>query len=656
MSQTDRLFAQASQALQMGDHAAAERLLREVTGHDRRHAPAFMALGLLLARQRRTDEAARAFQGAARANPTDAAAHFNLGNALMQAGDRRAAIAAFREAVRRAPDAAPAYNGLASALRDLGDLAQAVTMYRKAIALDPRFADAHNNLGIALRESGDLDGAIASYRQALTLSPRHVEALSNLGNALTQKGDHDAAIDTYNQALTIAPGHAETHYNLANTLVEQGDLDGAERHFSAALATRPDDARATRNLLFTSTYNPRHDADAVKALHVAWGEHIQGRLADAAPRSYPNPPHPERTIRVGLVSPDLRKHAVAFFIEPLLAHADRDRLRITCYANVANPDGHTARLKGLADAWRDTLGASDADVAAAIRADGIDILIDLAGHTAGGRLPLFARRPAPVQASYLGYPATTGLAAIGHRLTDRWCDPPEAARWYVEQLEYIDGGFCAFQPPDDAPPVAPPPAMANGFVTFGTLLNLGKINPGVVALWARVLHAVPDSRLFMLRRNLAAEGTRRRYLAAFAEHGIPAGRLTLAWEFEGSHLAQYAHMDIALDTLPFCGHTSTCEALWMGVPTLTLTGRAFSGRMGASIHRMAGLEGWTCADADGYVQRASELAADPAALAGLRAALRERSARSRLCDGSAFATAFEAALRRMWRLWCEKNG
>ncbi len=640
-------------ALKSGDPVRAEQLLKEALATQKRHGPAHATFGLLLARQGRLEEAVEALSNATRINPRDAAGFFNLGNALKQLGRLEQAIRAYAKAVQLAPHAAATHNGLGVALRDAGKYDKATTALNKALSIDPHMAEAHNNLGTVYKAQGRLDDAIHHYRKALDSQPRMVQALGNLGNALTEQGDFEGALEAYQSALAIRPDHAETHYNLANTLVEQGELDRAERHFNQALTHNPDHPHAARNLLFMSCYNPRHQPADVLARHRRWGERFEQASAALSPSPHTNTPDPERPLRVGLVSADFRRHAVSFFIEPLLAEMDRERISFFGYANVTAPDQLTRRLKAAADRWCDISPLSDRQAADRIRKDRIDILIDLGGHTANSRLPLFRFRPAPIQAAYLGYPATVGTQYIDARLTDERCDPANTQAWYVEKLAYLKGGFCAFRPPDDPPDVAPAPALANGFVTFGSMLNLSKINGVTIALWCRVLRAVPDARLFLLRHNFKVASTRQRYLDAFAEHGISPERITLQWRFEGSHLDQYRQMDIALDSLPFCSHTSNCEGLWMGVPTLTLAGEYFAGRMGVSINRMAGLEGWIATTADDYVALAQARAADINALGELRAGLRSQVARSRLTDGRACADAFAATLRQLWRNWCQ---
>ncbi len=656
MSVADRLHQQAVQALQSGDPARAEQLLKQAIDAHRRHGPAQVSLGLLLARQGRLTEAVDALSMAVKINPKDATGHFNLGSALKQLGRSDQALRAYARAVQLAPHVAATHNGLGVALRDAGRYDQAATALGKALSIDPNLAEAHNNLGTVRKAQGRLADATDHYQKALAIQPDMVEALGNLGNALTESGDFEGALNAYQSALTRQPNHAETHYNLANTLVEQGELDAAEQHFHQALAHRPNHPHAARNLLFMSCYNPRHSPADVLDRHRQWGEgfeQVADTPTDGTGLAYANTPDPERPLRVGLVSADFRKHAVSSFIAPLLAGMDRTQITTYGYANVVAPDHHTDALKKQADGWRDISRLSDQAAADRIRADRIDILIDLGGHTANSRLPLFRFRPAPIQASYLGYPATTGTGYIDVRLTDERCDPAPAHAYYVERLAYFDSGFCAFQPPEKPPDVAPSPALANGVVTFGSMLNLSKINTATIALWARVLQAVPDARLFILRHNLKVAATRKRYLGAFAKHGIDASRITLEWQFENSHLDQYRHMDIALDSLPFCSHTSNCEGLWMGVPTLTLAGDYFAGRMGVSINQMANLPDWIVTTADDYVALAQAKAADIGALADLRTGVRAQVQRSRLTDGRAVANDFADTLRGLWRSWCQ---
>jgi predicted O-linked N-acetylglucosamine transferase (SPINDLY family) len=487
--------------------------------------------------------------------------------------------------------------------------------------------------------------------------PARAEAEATYRNILTNAMTHQAegrlgeATALYRSALQVRPDLAEAHSNLAAALHEQGVRAESRAAYGRALALRPDDVMAHSNLLLTLNYDETVGAEDMWAAHAAYG-----RRWDKGPRAHANPRDPERRLRVGYVSADFKMHSCAFFIEPLLRHHDRAAFEAVCYSGVERPDLTTAELRRLAAGWRDVGGLGDQDFAAQIERDGIDILVDLSGHTRLNRLPVFGMRPAPVQVSWLGYPNTTGLAAIGYRLTDGWADPPgRGDGHYSERLVRLDRCFLCYAPPADAPVVAPLPALAGGGVTFGCFNNANKLNPGVAGLWARLVASVPGARLLLKAKHFLDEGTRAHYRSMFAAAGLASDRLELAgWVAERQgHLGAYGRVDIALDPFPYNGTTTTCEALWMGVPVVALAGERHAGRVGVSLLRAAGLGELVAASEVEYVATAARLAGDVAGLARLRAALRGRVAASELCDGPGFARAVEAAYRDFWRAWCD---
>jgi predicted O-linked N-acetylglucosamine transferase (SPINDLY family) len=364
---------------------------------------------------------------------------------------------------------------------------------------------------------------------------------------------------------------------------------------------------------------------------------------------------PERRLRIGYVSPNFRRHSVSYFLSPLIAGHDHRLFEVFCYAQVANPDNVTKRFRRLADGWCSTVGMTTSAIADRIRNDGIDILVDLAGHTANNRLLVFAERPAPVQVTWLGYPNTTGLSAMDYRLTDAVADPEGPGdNLHTETLIRLPAGFLCFTPAPETPPVTDPPVLANGHVTFGSFNNPSKVTASVVASWARILEAVPGSRLLLKNRSLADDGTRQRYSALFAERGISEERLIFhAWIASMSgHLGAYGRIDIGLDPFPYNGTTTTCEALWMGVPVITLQGDRHASRVGASILKTVG-QGEMIADSvDDYVDAAVKLAENTDALTSLRRDLRPAMAASPLWDAAGFTRDVESAYRDMWRRWC----
>jgi predicted O-linked N-acetylglucosamine transferase (SPINDLY family) len=473
------------------------------------------------------------------------------------------------------------------------------------------------------------------------------------GERLRREGRFDEAIDAYREAVAGDPLSADVHHALASALGRHGLREESRRHYVEALRLAPGDPVVHSSLLYLDGYEP--DLDAIAALrdHVWWDRlHGQG-LGPRAPHG--NGRDPERRLRVGYVSPDLRAHPVARFMLPVYEAHDRSRVEIVSYARVARLDAIGERFRAASDRWRCTAGFDDDALARQVREDEIDVLVDLSGHTGGNFLGAFSRRPAPVQVSYLGYPRTTGVAAIGYRLTDAVCDPPGEATLHTEELVRLPGAWCCWEP-QRARDVAPPPCLERGHVTFGSLHNVLKINDGVLDLWACVLAAVPRSRLRILRNTLIA-ATRERFLSRLVSRGVSPDRVDLgtAGTDGFGHLATYAEVDLSLDALPWSAHTTTCESLWMGVPMLTQRGSRAAGRQSASVLEAVGLRELVAESADELVALAASWAEAPARLAALRGSLRERVRRSPLCDAPTFTRGLEDAYRALWRRWCASD-
>ncbi len=582
------------------------------------------------------------------AKPDFAPAYANLGVALLAQGAPAEAVTALRKAIHLKSDYAEARYNLGTALDTLGRLDEAAAAYRAAIAANPRLTEAHSNLGNALSAQGRLDEAIACFRQALALEPGRAGLHYNLGNALNDRGALEDAAAAYRAAIGLKPDHADAYGNLAIVLMNQGHIDEADAAFHQALDIMPDNADIRSNWLFCLNYKTDVSAEQLFAAHRGW----EARHGHDTPRvTHTNDRAPKRKLKIGYVSPDLRMHSVAYFLEPLLATHDREAVEVTCYAEVAKPDHVTARLQSLADHWVSTVGMSDEALAARVQADGTDILVDCAGHTAHNRLRVFARKPAPVQVTWLGYPNTTGLSAIDYRLVDAVTDPPGADALASEHLIRLPGGFLCYAGMSDAPELAPPPCLATGAVTFGSFNNPTKLSPQTLDAWATLLRRLPNARLLLKGKPFSDAATRNLFCARLIERGIAAERVELTGWTAGSahHLAFYEHVDIALDPFPYNGTTTTCEALWMGVPVITLRGDRHSGRVGASLLGQIGAEDWVADNVTDYVMRAAALAADPPHLHDLRRSLRTRVAASPLCDRVVFTQNVEAAYRQMWQ-------
>ena len=604
-------------------------------------------LGVALKEQGKRDDAITCYRQAVALDPDYAAAHNNLGNALL-AQDRRAdAAVCFRRALALDPDFADAHNSLGVALKD-ADIA-AAACFRRALALRPDYAEAHNNLGNALAGLGRPEQAVASFRRAIELRPDYVEAHGNLGNALRDLGELAAAVAACRAALALKPDYAEAHNGLGNALIDQGRPDEAIACFRGALALRPDSAAFHSSLLFALNYQDGPSPAALHAEARRWNER-HGRHARPGV-TFGNDRDPDRRLRVGYVSPDFRRHSVAHFLGPLLRAHDHHAVEVFCYAEVARPDAVTAELQALADHWRVTAGMSDAAVAERIGDDHIDILVDLAGHSADNRLLVFARKPAPVQVTWLGYPGTTGLTTIDYRLVDAVSDPEQdrAAR-SSETLVRLADGFLCYRAPVDAPPIR---ASDSNVMTFGSFNNPTKLSASTLDVWAALLVRLPQARLLLKGSPFADAPTRALFETRFAERGVAPEQLVLVGHIDGDaeHLARYHEIDIALDPFPYNGTATTCEALWMGVPVVALRGDRHAGRVGASLLAGLGLDELIARDTSRYIEIAAALAADRAKLDEWRRNLRARMAASPLCDAKAFARKIEAAYRAMWQAW-----
>jgi predicted O-linked N-acetylglucosamine transferase (SPINDLY family) len=615
-------------------------------------APGFAAghnnLGNALKGRGRPDEAVACYRRAVELWPDYAAAHYNLGIALSDLGRSEEAVASYRRAVGLKPDFADAHDNLGTALSGLGLLDEAIACHRRALELNPDYAAGHNNLGNALQVQGELEAAIACYRRALELRPDFPEAHTNLGNALRRRGDLGEAVACHRRAVELRPDYADAHCNLGNALRDQGDPEGAIACYRRAMDLKPDFAGAHSNLLDTLHYRPGVTPAALAEAHAEYDRRHAAPLCDAV--AHPGRRRgPHGPLRVGIVSPDLGWHPVGYFLVRVLENLDRQRAETTCYSDRTIQDGLTHRLQAAAARWRDTIGLDDQRLAEQIQADRIDILFDLAGHTAHNRLLVFARKPAPIQISWIGYEGTTGLSAMDYLLADRLMIPPGSERHYREGVLHMPEGYLCYDPPETVPPVGPPPLLKEGSGTFGSFNNLTKITPEVVAVWARILCSAPSTRLILKYRGLGDPAVRRRFLDLFAAQGVGPQRLDLLpWSSYSDYLATYHRVDLALDPFPFSGSAITCESLWMGVPVITCPGETFASRHSLGHLSSVGLTETIARDANEYVELAVSLASDPARLSALRSSLRERMAASPLCDGERFAGHWMSVLREVW--------
>jgi protein O-GlcNAc transferase len=535
-----------------------------------------------------------------------------------------------------------------------GDASGAEQRYRQILARNSRHPQALCQLGTLAEAAGRSGEACGLYQLALDARPDWFEPSFRLGNALRTLGRYKPAIRAMETAARLNPGAAGARINLAMLLLESGRIEDAEALFRELASGEGGEALdAHHNLLLTLNYREGLDPRQCYAEHLRWAERYADPITAAA-KPPDRPADPGRPLNIGYVSPDFRLHPVALFLLPLFTHHDRAVYRIHCYATRAGADDTTARLRAAADAWRDISALSDDEAAQTIRDDGIDVLVDLAGHTGWNRLLLFARRPAPVQASWLGYLNTTGMRAMDARLTDAVATPPEFDAFHSERVVRLPGCQWCFQPIMETPEVAPPPVRREGRLTFGSFHNLAKIGPGVIRLWSRLLEQAPGSRLLLMAKGLADGGYD--LLDRFAAEGVTADRIVLrdAAPYR-EYLATYREVDIALDAFPYSGGTTTCESLWMGVPVVTWAGPTVPGRGSASVLAAAGLPELAADSPGRFLSIATELAGDAPRLDELRASLRQRLKDSPLMDARRFAADVESAYRELWRAWCSRQ-
>jgi len=563
------------------------------------------------------------------------------GRALIDVGRVDEAVVVLRAAVKTMPQNAEALFGLGLAHQRAGMLLDAADAYRAATNLKAPFPDAWNNLGLVLEAQGNVAAATAAFETAIAQHPSFSSAHANLGALLIAQGHLGAAERACAAALQHDAGNVAAQINLGVALLEQGRHAAAHAALSQARSAAPDNQDAADNGLYLHHYF-NEDPGAVLAAHRAWGGH-------APVLEKPRSKSGRQRLRVGYVSPDFRRHSVSFFFEPLIAHHHKSKVEVFCYDNGIGADTVTGRLRGHADHWRQIVDRSDVDVARMIADDGIDILVDLAGHTRGNRLGVFALRAAPIQVSALGYPGTTGLPTMDFRLGDDITDPAGADGYATEEILRLPHGLHCYRPSDDAPHVLPPPAKRAGHITFGSFNKLGKLSDATVRLWSRVLKAVPTARLLIKSKALVDTHTQAFTAERFGAEGVSRERLMLVgWvPDDAGHLGAYGRVDVALDTFPYSGTTTTCEALWMGVPVMTLAGATHASRVTASLLHRVGLDDWATSSPDAFVQRAVRAAGDVRTLQTLRHTLRQRMAASPLCDGEAYAVAVEAAYVRL---------
>jgi protein O-GlcNAc transferase len=670
---------------QAGRLAEAETIYRQLLTRYPENPELINNLAALQLQSGRYAEAVSQAKRASQLKPRFAEASFVAGVALLQLKNVAGAIESLEQAIEFRPDYAEAMSALGTALDADGQIDAAIEQTRRAIALRPGFSQAHNNLGNLLREKGRDAEAFDAYQRALALNPNDVEVLNNLGGMLLEGQPNAAGAVTYlRRAVTLKPDFVAAHYNLGNALQRSGDVDAAIASYQRALSLdstlveawinlanaqhesgRLDDAiesfrrgkevglppRLASTPLYAMHYDPRNSPADLLAAHTEWNQRYAAGLAR-------NPPHqndraPDRRLRIGYVSADLSNHPVSRFMLPLLTNHDPNQVEVFVYSSTRKDDDFTPRLRASVHTWRDVRHLNDERLAALVEQDQIDILIDLTMHATNARLLMFARKPAPVQLTYLAYPGTTGLPQMDYRLSDPYIDPPgQTEAHYSERTLRLPHTYWCYAPPPEASSVVPPPVLSRGFITFGSSNASAKASRPIFDAWIEILARVPNSRLLMHSR----EGNHRDELRnRLSSRGVDPSRI----EFFGfrpadQYFANYGNFDIALDTHPYAGGTTTCDALWMGVPVVTLAGATAISRGASSILSNVGLLDLVMYRVEAYIAKACELAADVNRLQTLRATMRDRMLASPLMNAPQFARDIEAAYRTAWHRWVEQ--
>ncbi len=674
---------------QRGHLEQASALLKRALELNPRHPSAMVDLGNVHRASGDPQRAMECYQGALGVSPDDVAANRNLGylqlesgqdaaglkhlkaavaaepdvlqdqftlaEVMFKSGARAEAIPHYAKTVELKPDLAVAHYHLAYSLSDCGSYDEALKHYGEAIALDPNDYRARNDYAVLLQKFARYEAAIEELRKTIELNPEFPGGYVNLGNVYRDLRKFAQARRYYEKGLEVDPDNFDAHNNLGTVLKDQGRVAEGTEHVRRAIELGPNSYKVHSNLLMNLQYMDGVSIETLEEAHADW---VRCQIGDdVRPASnHPNSRDTERALRIGYLSPNLGTHPVGLFLEPVLEAHDESRVHVTCYADLEASDAVTDRIKLLVDQWRPIAGRADEDVAETIHSDGIDILVDLAGHTANNRMRLFAHKPAPVQATWIGYLHSTGLSQIDYLIADAVTVPEDTRQRFSEKVVRLPQCFLCYGQPENRPAVSPPPVIANGFVTFGCHNNLAKLSDGTLSLWKKILKRTADSRLLLKSFAFNDAQICEEYMGKLDALGFDVARVILQGPLRhGEYFASYGQIDIALDPFPFSGGTISVDALWMGVPVVTLAGDRMASRTSASILTCLGLDSLVTFDGDSYVNAAVSLAEDPAGLASLRQGMRARFAQTALGKPEIFTANLETAYRQMWQEWCRRN-
>ena len=635
--------------LRKGEAQTAADFFSKAIRNDPTNPAYYINLGRAMRGLGKTTGAVSCFQKAIQLTPGSFEAHFELGDVLENDERHVEALSCYERAAALRPDDYQIHIKKGHVLKTLGKLREAFTVYRNLLVTHPDKSETYHHMALVFFEKKEFDKVIQCYQKAVQLTPDHHLPYLMMGNAFESQKKLDQALKSYQKSIRIKPDNPLAYMDMGGTYWRMGNLTSALDSFRRACRLKTDFAEAHSNLLMAMQYDPKTTEKTIfDESNRWWDNHGRPHFRNIS-KGYveKQPSH----LKIGYVSPDLRKHSVAWFFLPLIENHDPDCFETFCYSNVKKPDAVTAQIRKCCHHWRTTVDISGDAVAKQVQEDHIDILVDLAGHTRDNRLDVFAGKPAPIQVTWLGYPGTTGMQAMDYRITDVISDPPgEADLFHCEKLIRLPDGFLCYSPPENCPEVSTPPADKNGWITFGTFNNQPKINNRLVSLWANIMHCLPESRFLIKNEQIADRATRENAVALFQQHGISADRLQIIGRastvFE--HLKNYNKMDIALDTFPYNGTTTTFEALWMGVPVVTLSGKRHASRVGASIMTHIGLKEFIAMTERQYIDKAVGLARDLELLASLRKRMRGKMGRSPLSNPASFARKMEKAYRKMF--------
>ena len=613
------IFTLAHENHQKNNLKSAKNLYKEALKINPNHFESIFLLGTLCAQSRNFDEAKKLLYKATQINPNFADAHNNLGNVLKELKENDKAMVSYKKAIKIQPDFAPSYNNIGTLFLELGEQKKAINFFHKAAELKPNFVEALNNLGSAL-EKTDPEKAINYYEKTIQTNPNYVEAYYNFGNVLREIGEYEKAIDCYEKAITLKSDHIKAHNNILFTILHVEKYDPSF-YISKTKKFRSSLKFINKDLLLKNQFisNPKK-------------------------------------LKIGFVSGDLRQHPVGFFLLDTLKHLKNKNLEIIAYSNSLEKDDLSIKLKSCFNSWHEISNHDDEEVINQVRKNGIHILIDLSGHSAKNRLPIFINKPAPVQATWTGYLASTGIPEIDYIIGDPYVTPPENKNYFTEKILCLPNIWNCFSIPEFEVKISSLPAIKNGYITFGCFNNLRKINNKVISLWSKILQGIPKSKIFLKNKGLDSDFIKKIVISKFKKNGINPDSIILEGASSRNKLLDtYNKIDIVLDPFPYSGGTTSFESAWMGTPTLTKKGSQFISRCTESINRNLGMPDWIANDDNDYVVKAINFSKNLEQLSKIKMNLREKALKSPLFDSALFADQFEEALWKMWNNYIQKK-